>query len=416
MCTWYTLDTGHRSRTVRNSDPGPGLPAACTLPAPRSPASQGSTTVMVRLGFLLLCVATIARGLEIEAEDGQREKLEKVLEDTIANIELDGDNVDFPAWSSSESSPSEDIPNNDNTVPIFEKEVNEVLEEGVDWLEDDMKITDFIQKYLAHQFNKPVNHHNRWNFWKDFVLPHATGITQQNSVWKNNLGGLHSHLHSEALKVRNQWQWSNHQPQNNWWKRLIPSADSLQQMVDRSSVASPDTADSMITIYHKMTVDNNTREGEVQVPYDKVMPFMRTVWNSLPSDSHMALGLGAFLPLLGLMMPVMVFSFFVLPIIVLVMVTVFGLMSGILVLMPLLLTGLLGQGALPVDRILEELFLEDWTGPWTGMDFLDEDLEKLREKYDKLDVTEDVSTQTVPNTDTEDEEIENETIPRYLGF
>ena len=185
-------------------------------------------------------------------------------------------------------------------------------------------------------------------------------------------------------------------------------------MVDRSSVASPDTADSMITIYHKMTVDNNTREGEVQVPYDKIMPFMRTVWNSLPSDSHMALGLGAFLPLLGLMMPVMVFSFFVLPIIVLVMVTVFGLMSGVLVLMPLLLTGLLGQGALPVDRILEELFLEDWTGPWTGMDFLDADLEKLREKYDQLDVTEDVSTQTVPITDTE--EIENETIPRYLGF
>ena len=50
------------------------------------------------------------------------------------------------------------------------------------------------------------------------------------------------------------------------------------------------------------------------------------------------------------------------------------------------------------------------------MDFLDADLEKLREKYDKLDVTEDVSKQTVPNTDTEAEEIENETIPRYLGF
>merc|ERR1712223_1587435 len=93
----------------------------------------------------------MGRGLQIEAEDGQREK---VLEDTIANIELDGDNVDFPAWSSSESSPIEDIPNNDNTVPIFEKEIEEVIEEGVDWLEDDMKITDFIQKYLAHQFNK----------------------------------------------------------------------------------------------------------------------------------------------------------------------------------------------------------------------------------------------------------------------
>merc|ERR1712073_85776 len=99
------------------------------------------------------------------------------------------------------------------------------------------------------------------------------------------------------------------------------------------------------------------------------------------------------------MMPVMVFSFFVLPIIVL---------------MPLLLTGLLGQGALPMDRILEELFLEDLSGAWTGMDFLDADFEKLREKYDKLDVTEDVSTQTVPITDTE--ENENETIPRYLGF
>ena len=128
------------------------------------------------------------------------------------------------------------------------------------------------------------------------------------------------------------------------------------------------------------------------------MPFMRTVWNNLSSDSHLALGLGALLPFLGLLLPLMIFAVIV-PILLLVMVSVFGLMSGSLVLLPLLLTGLLGQDGLPVDRMIEELFLEEFD----GNQFWNDKLENTTEK-----------SQEDETTDEAVEEVEE--IPRYLGF
>merc|ERR1711874_329750 len=149
-------------------------------------------------------------------------------------------------------------------------------------------------------------------------------------------------------------------------------------------------------------VDNKTREGVAKVPSSQVLPFMRTVWNSLSSDSHMALGFGALLPVLGLMLPVMIFAT-IIPIIVLVMVSVFGFMSGALVLLPLLLTGLIGEGALPVDRMIEELFLQEFDGAATLEQFLNTDFEEIT---DKLDIED--------STDKAVDKIEE--IPRYLRF
>ena len=165
-----------------------------------------------------------------------------------------------------------------------------------------------------------------------------------------------------------------------------------------SRLDSPASPDSMITVYHKMTVDNETREGVAKVPSSQLMPIMRRVWDSLSSDSHMALGFGAFLPFLGLLLPLVIFAAIV-PIILLVMVSMFGIMSGALVLLPLLLTGLLGQGALPVDRMIEELFLSEFDGE----NFLDNYLEDFTQKH-----------QIEDSTDKVVDGIEE--IPRFISF
>jgi len=355
-----------------------------TVQCPHTPpVSQGSSTAMVRL-IILLCVIQITIGLQIEAED-HKDKLEKVLEDTIQNTELDGDIVDFPAWSSS----GEDI--SEKTDQDYQEVKDEVEDKN-----GSIKITDLIKKYLTNNFNKPVKKpNNRWNFWKDFVLPHSS----QKDIWSENFG-LHTQFHSQPWGFGNHWsslrdifQPTPPPPQNNWWSKIFSQ---------NSRVDSPDSSDSMITFYHKTSVNNKTREGVTKVPSSQVLPLMRTVWNSLSSDSHMALGFGALLPFLGLLLPVMIFAT-IIPIVVLVMVSVFGFMSGALVLLPLLLTGLIGDGALPVDRMIEELFLQDFDGAATLEQILNTDLDEITEKLDIED-----------STDKAVDEIEE--IPRYLRF
>jgi len=345
--------------------------------------TEGSPTTMVRL-CLLLCFIKIAQGLQVE--DEQREKLEKVLDDRVQNTELDGDNIDFPAWSSAgeNGSDEKDLDSHDESEEVKDKDDGST---GSD------KISDLIKNYLTtnHFINHKEKKKNRWSFMKNFFLPH---INQKNS-WADNFGH-HSQMHSLGFgnhwgNLRDIFQPHPPPPQNNWWN----------EMFSNSRIDSPATEDSMITFYHSMTVDNETREGVAKVPSAQLMPLMRNVWNSLSSDSHMALGLGAFLPFIGLALPLMI-SAMVIPIVVLVMVSVFGLMSGALVLLPLLLTGLLGQGALPVDRMIEQFFLEEFD----GADILETILNHLEEETTKEDPIEE-------STDKAVDEIE---IPRFLGF
>merc|ERR1712241_710637 len=114
-----------------------------SAPPDTPPVSQGSSTAMVARITLLVCIIQIAIGLQVEED--QRDKLEKVLEDTIQNTELDGDIVDFPAWSSS----GEDI----------SEKTDQDSQEAKDEVEDknenpgSIKITDLIKKYLTHNFN-----------------------------------------------------------------------------------------------------------------------------------------------------------------------------------------------------------------------------------------------------------------------
>jgi len=347
---------------------------------------------MVRLTTIVLWIIPMTSGLQIE--DSPKDKLEKVLEDTIQNTELDGDIVDFPAWSSS----GEDISENNN------QDSQEVKEEVEDKNEkpESIKITDLIKKYLTNNFNKPVEKtNNRWNFWKDFVLPHSS----QKDIWSQNFG-LHSQFHSHPWGFANHWsslrdifQPTPPPPQNNWWSQIFSPTSRVDSP---DSPDSPDSSDSMITFYHKTRVNNKTREGVAKVPSSQVLPLMRTVWNSLSSDSHMALGFGALLPFLGLLLPVMIFAT-IIPIVVLVMVSIFGFMSGALVLLPLLLTGLIGEGALPVDRMIEELFLEEFDGATTLEQIFNTNLEEITEKLDIED-----------STDKPGDEIEE--LPRYLRF
>jgi len=340
----------------------------------RPPHTLLVTTTMLATSLLLLMLHA-SLGLNIkEDHDKLEENLQKVLDDTIQNTELDGDNLlDFPAWTADSHSDEEDQESGEKTG----EEAPDKNNDGIN------QISDLIKNYLTQHFNKrKENTPNRWSFWKDFVTPH------QNNLWSD-------HHHSQSLGLGHPWTNLRNifrptpPPRTNWWTEIFSS---------NSRIDSPASPDSMFTFYHKMTVNNKTKEGVAKVPSSQLMPFMRTVWNNLSPDSHMALGLGALLPFLGLLLPLIVFAFIV-PIVLLVMVSVFGIMSGALVLMPLLLTGLLGQNGLPVDRMIEELFLNEFDGE----EFWTKQLEDITENYQ----TEGVTEKAV-------EEVEE--IPRFLSF
>ena len=83
---------------------------------------------------------------------------------------------------------------------------------------------------------------------------------------------------------------------------------------------------------------------------------------------------------------------------------VFGMMSGILVLLPLMLTGLLGsENTFPIEKMIEEMFLEEFVGS--------ENVNKIFEaieKVDKENIVYDEEDTTVGQ--------EEDQVPRFLSF
>ena len=83
---------------------------------------------------------------------------------------------------------------------------------------------------------------------------------------------------------------------------------------------------------------------------------------------------------------------------------VFGMMSGILVLLPLMLTGLLGsENPFPIEKMIEEMFLEEFVGS--------ENVNKIFEaieKVDKENIVYDEEDTTVGQ--------EEDQVPRFLSF
>ena len=85
------------------------------------------------------------------------------------------------------------------------------------------------------------------------------------------------------------------------------------------------------------------------------------------------------------------------------MILVFGMMSGILVLMPLMLTGLLGsENTFPLEKMIEEMFLDEFVGS--------DNVNKIFEAIEKVDTLE---TEDDENTSDSQEE---QQIPRFLSF
>ena len=83
---------------------------------------------------------------------------------------------------------------------------------------------------------------------------------------------------------------------------------------------------------------------------------------------------------------------------------VFGMMSGILVLLPLMLTGLLGsENTFPIEKMIEEMFLEEFVGS--------ENVNKIFEAIEKVDKESIVY-------DEEDTTVgqEEDQVPRFLSF
>ena len=78
-------------------------------------------------------------------------------------------------------------------------------------------------------------------------------------------------------------------------------------------------------------------------------------------------------------------------------------MSGILVLMPLMLTGLLGsENTFPLEKMIEEMFLDEFVGS--------DNVNKIFEAIEKVDT---IETEDDENTSDSQEE---QQIPRFLSF
>ena len=84
---------------------------------------------------------------------------------------------------------------------------------------------------------------------------------------------------------------------------------------------------------------------------------------------------------------------------------VFGMMSGILVLLPLMLTGLLGsENTFPIEKMIEEMFLEEFVGS--------ENVNKIFEAIEKVDKENIVYDEE----DTTEGQEEEDQVPRFLSF
>jgi len=329
--------------------------------------------------FLFVLIPTISLGLSVD-------KLDKLIEDRVQNTELDGDNVDFPPSLVDDLEETKEANTEDDNKEGI-KETNEIVNKEI--AASTSKLVDFVKQYFANQrtptekiWSFGNTNSNSWNFWKDFVAPHSSSMSSLNSL--NNLKYLGHFGHFNNFDNGNWWN-------SNW------NTNSKQD-------DGPSEEESMLTIYHKMTVDNHTREGITKVPSADLMPFMRTVWNSLSRDSHMALGIGAFLPFLGIILPFVIFAT-VIPLIFLIMISVFGMMSGILVLMPLMLTGLLGsENTFPLEKMIEEMFLDEFVGS--------DNVNKIFEAIEKVDT---IETEDDEDENTSDSQ-EEQQIPRFLSF
>jgi len=87
------------------------------------------------------------------------------------------------------------------------------------------------------------------------------------------------------------------------------------------------------------------------------------------------------------------------------MISVFGMMSGILVLMPLMLTGLLGsENTFPLEKMIEEMFLDEFVGS--------DNVNKIFEAIEKVDA---IETEDDEDGNTSDSQ-EEQQIPRFLSF
>ena len=83
---------------------------------------------------------------------------------------------------------------------------------------------------------------------------------------------------------------------------------------------------------------------------------------------------------------------------------VFGMMSGILVLLPLMLTGLLGsENTFPIEKMIEEMFLEEFVGS--------ENVNKIFEAIEKVDKENIVDYEEDTTVGQEEDQV-----PRFLSF
>ena len=114
----------------------------------------------------------------------------------------------------------------------------------------------------------------------------------------------------------------------------------------------------------------------------------------------MALGIGSFLPMLGLMLPMALMAFIV-PIILITMASIFGLMTASMALFPLMLSGVFGSSALPVEKMIEEMFLEEFIGE----DNINRIFETIEEAQEKVD-------DTVTEKEIEEDELTQASVPR----
>jgi len=98
------------------------------------------------------------------------------------------------------------------------------------------------------------------------------------------------------------------------------------------------TNSSIITIFHKITTNNGTKEGVTKIPSTSVLPLIKTALGSISEEHVLILLSGAILPLLMMVMPFAVMAV-IIPIFLVVGLLMFGAVTSSFFFMPLALFG-----------------------------------------------------------------------------
>jgi len=172
----------------------------------------------------------------------------------------------------------------------------------------------------------------------------------------------------------------------------VPEVNShVSQVVD--ALETPDINHGFITIRSNFTSNNITRHDVSHIPMHAVGPLIKNALSSLTGEEWSIVALGGLLPLMALFVPI-TFMAVMLPILLTITLTMFGILTSVLFFAPmaLILFGTFLGVQTVLDFPLEELFFEPFSQFENFEAFDDVVLEKIQNAVENITIADEETT------------------------